>query len=525
MTPVDGALLFHLHAHLPDVRCPGDWAEDWYFGAVFDTYLPLLEVAEGWLRDGVEARIGLSVSPPLLAMLEDPALNDRCAARLNGLARLAHHQVERGAEPKPAWRFFAELAGRRAHGFDTARGRALVSGLSRLGDAGALELTTSAASHALLPFLGALDPVLIDAQVRVGMRRHTRCFGRPAPGFWLPECAFAPGLDRPLAAAGLAYFFVDAHAARGAQLGTGAPLLCPSGTLAFARDVDCARRVWDAEAGYPTDARYREFHRDAGRELSPAVLERAGLPADGRPLGIKLHRITDRGLDAPYKRPYDPVAGQRAAEEHADDFVRALADRTRAFREAGGRAAVIVAPFDAELFGHWWFEGPAFLDRMARLVAGRDRLRLVRGSDVVRSRPLLEAREPHATTWGRGGYASTWLTPANHWVQDRVAQVASRMIRAARAHPHPDAARARRLDAMADETLQIAASDWPFLLTAGTFSDYAARRVETHAQRFAELERGLATGVPLDRNPPADVTFRDFVGASIGPSVDPSEGR
>lgn len=511
MTAVDGVLVLHLHAHLPDVRRAGDWAEDWYFSAVFDSYLPLIEIAEGWLRDGVPARVGLSLSPPLVAMLEDVDLNRRASERFRATARLARGARPPGAD-EDAWRFFTETVERRADRFERAPSGHLGGAFGRLETAGVLELSTSGATHGFFPFLSAIGPELVDAQIRVGRRRHQRCLGRPPPGFWLPECGYVPGLDAHLTRAGVSYFFVDAHAARFAALQTGAPLSTPAGTVAFARDVECALRVWSPDSGYPTDPRYREFHRDLGRELPASVLEAAGLPTDGRPLGIKLHRITDRALDGPRKAPYDPSEGQRAAEEHADHFVEVLTGRAAMFRGGTGRAAVLVAPYDAELFGHWWFEGPLFLDRLARRLSAHPRLRLWSASDVIRTLPALEIREPEATSWGRGGYASTWLTPQNHWVQDKVADVSTRMVRAVRSYPHPSPAEARVLDAMARQTLELSASDWPFLITAGTFADYAARRVEDHASRFAELESVLRTDPErvLDVDLAPDVSYRDF---------------
>ena len=517
MTAPDGVLVVHLHAHLPDVRAPGDWAEDWYFGAVFDAYLPLLDIAEGWLRDGVAARVSLSISPPLVAMMEDVELAARCEARLRGLRALAHDRVQRGAAPREAWRFFFEIAERRLHRFERTHGRDLLTALRGLEAAGVLELGTSSASHAYLPFLAAIDPALVDAQIAVGVRRHARCFGPAPTGFWLPECAYVAGLDAWLDRAGIGHFFVDAHAVRGAVLGTAAPLLTPAGLVAFPRDVECAVRVWSPEHGYPTDPRYREFHRDIGRELDADQLARAGLPSDGRPLGVKLHRITDRRLGAQAKAPYAPSDGQRAAEEHADDFVRALAGRARAFRAETGRAAVIVAPYDAELFGHWWFEGPVFLDRLARTLAVSRSLQLWSGADVVRARPRLERREPAETSWGRGGFASTWLTPRNHWVQDRIADASRRMLHAARRHAESGASAIEDawLNAMAEATLNIAASDWPFLMTAGTFSDYAERSVQASFQQFEAAERGLVSRAGAPPGCAPDVSWRLFLAPGV----------
>ncbi len=511
MNVADGFVVLHLHAHLPDVRRPDDWAEDWFHQAVVETYLPLIERAESWLRDGIEARVGVSVSPPLAAMLSDPELVRRTDRRLEALIRLSRGLVSDATFGKTL-RHLGETLEHRQHRF-RSHGLCLTEALKRLEEAGLLELGTSGASHGLFPLLWSLDPGLVRSQLRVAMRRHRRLFGRDPTGFWLPECAYGEALDGALWEEGVSHFFVEAHAAEGAAFGTYSPLLCSSGAVAFPRDPECAIRVWGPEVGYPGDVRYREFHRDLGRELMPSRLEDAGLPGDGRPLGLKVHRVTDRRMAARDKRIYDPVEGQRAAEEHAEDFVQMLSVRARSFRERTGRPAVITAPFDAELFGHWWFEGPLFLDRVVRRLARHRSLVLASAADVIATRPPLEQRSPRASTWGRGGHSGTWLNPSNHWVQDEVADAARRLRDAIRrSDSNPDIE--RLLDAMTQELLGMTASDWPFLMTGGAFADYAERRVQAHVEAFSRLEAGLIAPESGATSGSLDVDHRDLLDES-----------
>ncbi|NJK88893.1 MAG: hypothetical protein HC923_05460 [Myxococcales bacterium] len=198
-----GLFLLHLHAHLPDVRSPGDWAEDWYFEAVTQVYVPLLATVERWRRDRVQARLGMSISPPLALMMEDRALNHRCAARMRALEKLVSRRCPLGEVYEEAWRHLRQRLAEARELFEVAWRRRLVPEFVRLEEEGLLELATSALNHGYLPLLGSIGEGLVRAQVQAGLRRHRRIFGRSAAGFWIPECAYAHGLDRVLAASGV----------------------------------------------------------------------------------------------------------------------------------------------------------------------------------------------------------------------------------------------------------------------------------------------------------------------------------
>ncbi len=217
------------------------------------------------------------------------------------------------------------------------------------------------------------------AQIRLGARTYREHFGCNPPDMWLPECGFVPGIDRMLADEGIQYFLVDSHAVEFADprpvFGTFSPLVCPGAVFAFPRDRESSAKVWSSEHGYPGDGRYREFYRDLGHDLEGPAIKPFRLP-DGtrRNVGIKYHRVTRRDVPLPDKEPYDRAAALQAVDQHVEHFLSGRAKQMTAWRAMTGRPPVVVAPYDAELFGHWWFEGPEFLDRVVRTVAGGDQI-------------------------------------------------------------------------------------------------------------------------------------------------------
>lgn len=490
-----GHLVVFLHAHLPYVRDPEDengLAEDWFFEAVTETYIPLLCMAEGWLRDRLPARLTVSLSPPLLEMLRDELLVARYVDRMHKLLELADSEVRRTASDE---RFRSTAAMTRARLADAVNrleheySRDLTSAFAALQDRGVLELVTSCATHAFLP---GFDETYAAAQIALGAKCYQHHLGRRSPGMWLPECGFVPGIDRLLADEAINYFLVDAHALELAEprpvLGSYAPVICPSGVAAFARDPESSAQVWSAEAGYPGDPRYREFYRDIGHDLDREAIARFLLP-DGarRNVGLKYHRVTGRDVALQDKEPYHRAWALEAANEHAEHFVHARARRIAEVRSETGRAPVIVAPYDAELFGHWWFEGPEFLDLVVRKSCAQCAYRLSTPSDVLDSGLDFQIAMPAASSWGAYGYSQTWLNSDNEWIWPHLHHATREMARIALEHPGAQGVTLRGLNQLARELVLATASDWPFMISMRTTVAYAESRVRRHINRFIRL--------------------------------------
>jgi 1,4-alpha-glucan branching enzyme len=486
-----GHLALILHAHLPFVRHPEHprfLEEDWLFEALTETYLPLLDVFEGLVRDRVPLRLTLSLSPTLLSMLTDPLLQQRYRRYLD--ERIAALAIEEQ-------RATGDAALRTVVQFYHARYRALRSrylehdhgdvtgAFRRLADAGQLELITTAATHGYLPLLAA-NPESLYAQLSMAVRTHQRLLGRHPRGIWLPECAYAPGLDAILAEFGFEYFVLDSHgllnAAPRPRDGVHRPIRTPAGPAAFGRDFESSREVWAADGGYPGDPLYRDFYRDAGFDVTAEHITR--LHHAGQPgyTGLKYHRITG-ATEA--KEPYRPIEARERAAEHAADFLAKRRAQLRHLNTLLDHPPLVVAPYDAELFGHWWFEGPQWIDFLFRgLAADPAGIAAVTPAAWLAAAGALQGAAPPECSWGAGGFHEVWINDRNDWIYPYLHEAAARMAAAVVRFPQASGPARRALDQAARELLLAQASDWAFMLTAGSASAYATRRVKTHLHRF-----------------------------------------
>ena len=502
MTDRQGFLAIVLHTHLPFVRHPEHpefLEERWLFEAITETYLPLLERFQRLGNDHVPFRITMSFTPPLLAMLSDGLLQARYVRHLEKLIELSAKEIDRTRwQPQ-----FNRLALFYHHRFTSARQlyaevfkRNLIQPFKELSDRGLLEPIASAATHGYLPLMHEY-PMAVKAQLAVGVQAFEQAFGRRPAGFWLPECGYHPGHDVFLKELGVQYVLTDAHGvlfgAPRPKYGVYAPVISPSGVAAFGRDLESSKSVWSAEEGYPGDGDYREFYRDIGFDLDYDYV-RPYLNGDGSRLhtGIKYYRITGK---TDQKQPYDPDRALERASQHASNFLFNRAKQAEFLRSVLDRTPVIVSPYDAELFGHWWFEGPEWLELLIRKVHAEGHpLELIAPSDYFRHYPVNQVVEPSMSSWGSGGYNDVWLNGSNDWIYRHLHKMAERMTEAAGRHPAPDGLRHRLLNQMARELLLAQSSDWAFILKTQTHTAYAYRRLHDHLARFNHLHDAVWQG-------------------------------
>ncbi len=500
-----GYLSLVLHAHLPYVRHPeyDDFLEeDWLYEAITETYIPLLEVFDGLERDGVDWRLTMSVTPTLAGMLSDPLLQYRYVRHLENLIALACREIERTRWQPPfhhlALMYHARFT-RAREVFVNQYGNNLLRGFRRFFEAGKLELITCGATHGFLPLMEPVNRQAARAQVEVGCREFERHFGRRPQGIWLPECGYSPGVDELLRDAGLRYFFVDTHAIMFAEprpkYGVYAPVICPrSGVAALARDTESSKQVWSAIEGYPGDYNYREFYRDVGFDLDYDYL-RPHLHQSGirSHLGIKYFKITGKG---DHKEPYDPTAALEKAAEHAGNFMFNREKQVEWLAGAmDGRPPLIVAPYDAELYGHWWFEGPDWINFLLRKIHyDQQTVKTITVPEYLAQYPRNQVTQPTLSSWGYKGYCEVWLEGSNDWIYRHLHEGSERMVELARANPDPPPLRRRALNQAARELLLAQSSDWAFIMKTGTMVEYAKERTRVHVLNFNHLYDLLKSG-------------------------------
>jgi 1,4-alpha-glucan branching enzyme len=461
-----GALAIVLHTHMPYVEGFGTWpfGEEWLWEAMVGCYLPLLDL----LDEG--APLTLSLTPVLCDQLEAPDLRERFAAFIEDVRRGTHEQ---------------DAAGLRAGGFDTLAlelerswgdYRSALESLDRRGGdlLGALARHAqwaSSATHAVLPLLATDTGVRM--QVQTGVKAHRARFGEQwRGGFWVPECAYAPWIERALEDAGVSAVCVELTN----RFGLGAPehlrpIASESGVKLVPVDRSTISLVW-SDGGYPANGAYRDYHHHTIHHHNP--WNNAG-------------------------GEYDHEAALTLAREHAADFVTRTLVRleeglaaTVAEGDAGAEGLVVCA-LDTELLGHWWYEGIEWLRAVIEECA-RQGLELVRLDDALERVEAAPARAvvtsgeevvSQPCTWGAGGDLSTWSAPA----------VADMAFAARAAELEVLAAGGRVGSAAIRELLALQASDWPFMVSRDISVPYARERFEGHR---AALERALGAGEHAD---------------------------
>jgi len=497
-----GYLSLILHAHLPYVRHPEHeefLEEDWFYEAVLETYLPLLSVFDGLVADGVDFRVTISLSPTLVSMMRDPLLQNRCLKHIERLIELSEKEIERTRDD-PRFNRLARMYRERfleARFLCAERCRMdIPKALGELQETGKLEIITCAATHGFLPVL-RLNENAVRAQIGIGVAHYEETFGRRPRGIWLPECGYYAGLDKILRDEGIRYFFLDTHgilrASSRPRYSVFAPIYMPSGVAAFGRDPESSKQVWSSKEGYPGHCDYREFYRDIGYDLDYEYIKPYILP-DGKRIntGIKYYRITG---EADEKEPYDRERALERAAADADHFVLERKKQVEALSLQMDRSPIVVAPYDAELFGHWWFEGPEWLDFVIRKIANEhESLRLITPAEYLDEYPVNQVAQASTSSWGNRGYAEVWVSGWNDWIYPHLHEAAERMGRLARENADAKGVLMRALNQAARELLLAQASDWAFIMKTRTNVDYAINRIKGHLRNFLALEKQIREG-------------------------------
>ncbi len=495
-----GYLAIVLHGHLPYIHhpeAPEMLEERWLFEALTECYLPLLDVFESMQKDKVPYRLTISLSPTLITMLTDQILQERYVRHLEKsieLAVLEQERLQNAPQYQPLSVYYLKKLTELKKQYERYNGN-LINPFKQLQQQGCLELITTCATHGFLPLMNCRSSW--RAQIQTALELYTSYFDQPPTGMWLPECAYTPGLDELLREYQVRYFFVDSHGIYNSRptslFGTFAPVCTSAGVAAFGRDPESSRQVWDRHSGYPGDPIYREFYRDIGYDL-PLDYIGPYLPGNNIRVdtGLKYHRITGSGPD---KQPYQPDLARERAAEHAKDFVQRRCEQLEKAGRQMHRQPLVLAPYDAELFGHWWFEGPDWLNFLCREAANSGSVRMVTPAEYLKAYPNNQVVELPMCSWGAGGYNQFWLNPSTDWIYKHLHHAEEKMTELADGHWNARELEARCLNQAARELLLAQSSDWPFIIHSGTAVEYAKQRFINHIGRFNALARMAGTGI------------------------------
>ena len=514
-----------LHSHLPYVLNHGRWphGSDWITEAAVDTYLPLIDSLFALEDEQIAAPVTLGITPILANQLASPVLESELRQFFKQrLEACDEAEVEmrdtHDAHLIPVVRYWRDRLTRLLELYDSIDAD-IIGAFRQLAESGRLELITSAATHGFLPLLGRDESIRF--QLAVGHAEHERLFGKRAVGLWMPECAYRPagawqplpsarayrhreGIEAFLVETGVRFVFVDAHlAGAGLPLGVYGELptspqemiqqtrsLRSSQTprspyrpywigkhgrrlapRALIRDPRSSMQVWSRHGGYPGDGAYLEFHKIR------------------YPGGLKLWRVTADNAGLGDKLPYDPEGASAQVVRHAKHFARLLG-RVGDTVQRGG-AELIVAPFDTELFGHWWFEGVDFVEELYRQIDLQGGVRPLTASSHLDNARSDVALNLSAGSWGKDGDWSMWLNPETAWTWEKLWPLEEEFWRLA-----PEAIDKPELHSVlaqaARQLLLAQSSDWQFIITTGEAADYAEARIKLHISDCESLMRGLS---------------------------------
>jgi 1,4-alpha-glucan branching enzyme len=545
-----GFLALTLHAHLPYVVNHGTWPHgiEWLHEAAAETYLPLLRMLANLERDNIPANFNLNLSPILLEQLAHPYFiadfpkyltRKIIAAREDEAFFLQSGDIHL-AETARFWnRFFTSAL----DDFNALDGN-IVQAFRHFNDAGLIEIITCAATHGYLPLLGTDESV--RAQIRTAVSTHIRHLGTPPRGIWIPECGYRPagpwtqpvadanstaspptfdriGIEQAVAESSLDFFFVDTHLVEQSYR-VASPYATPQNrphdsvahnsvaydsvahdpkvepithaqhrsiyqsyyvvgpynkthaATVFPRDPSTGLQVWSGDSGYPGDPNYLDFHKKRF------------------PGGHRYWQVTGAHVDMADKQVYWPRNADDRARTHAEHFV-SLIYQSLEPSLSNAIPPILTAPFDAELFGHWWFEGPLWLETVCRILHQRSLEDPARSIATITCGQYLD-RYPRAGSiampegsWGADGDHGVWLNPDTSWTYSHIypAETFTREVCTSPKWRTSDLG-TRIAQQLCRELLLLESSDWQFLITTGAARDYADSRFLTHNDQFLELK-------------------------------------
>ena len=518
-----------LHSHLPWVLSHGVWPHgaEWLFEAASETYIPLIQVVRKLASEGLPANITVGLTPILVEQLADDEFKSSFVDYLRSKIESAqgdveHFEREGFHQRAKVARMWVDFFTDKLEFFDSI-GRDLVGEFRRLQDEGLIEIITSAATHGYLPLLGRDE--CVKAQVEIGVAAYEQRFGRRPKGIWPPELAYRPryrwkppvgsipeferaGVEEFYHDAGIRYFIVDQHLLKGGkpigtylslfeglkllweqfkseyefkgrELSPYQPYLAASHgstkmVAFFTRDPQTALQVWSRDWGYPGDPNYLEFHK---RHF---------------PSGHKYWRVTDSKADLADKAEYDPESVNGPLNAQSDHFVQ-LVNRLAAEHDG-----IVVAPYDTELFGHWWFEGPRWLYLVLKKLH-KSQVKPVKLGDYLDAFPPEDVIALPEGSWGEGGFHWVWLNEWTSWTWEKIYDAEVRTINILKSKGIDRSL----LQQILRELLLLESSDWQFLITTWSARDYAEIRFSEH---YEAIDRLLKI-VENDKLTPEDLTF------------------
>ncbi len=524
-----GYITFVLHSHLPWVLGHGRWPHgtDWLNEAAAECYIPMLNQIVTLRERGYHPHLNIGITPILQEQLQSPKFIKEFEYYLKNKIETAESDIQEFSKKgqkkflsvAKMWKnYYIQLD----EHFKNKFRKNLIESFSQLQKQGHIEIITSAATHGYLPLLKYDRSV--DAQIQLGIKVYESKFGQSPNGIWLPECAYRPsykwtppvgdqkfsyyrkGIDESLSKNNIEYFVIDSHLLKGGKaigvylarfkalknlwrhfkkefveikenfkknpyeiyLVASNPQVRPVAILT--RDPETALQVWSGDLGYPGESRYLDFHKKRF------------------PGGLRYWCVTDPKIDLALKEIYEPDIVENKIEEHAQHFVSLLKKTSTHYFRDNNRPAFICAPFDTELFGHWWFEGPRWFYYVLKFIEEAREIELATGSMLLKQFEPDKIVSLPEGSWGEGGFHYIWLNHSTEWTWERIYEAEDIFYSLYdKFYNSHDKKIINFLKQLGRELLLLQSSDWQFLISAWSARDYAELRFSRHYENFKQL--------------------------------------
>ena len=559
-----GYAAFVLHSHLPYVLSHGKWPHgtDWLCEAAAETYLPIIWVLGELKVEGYRPKITIGLSPVLCEQLADQQFKDEFVSYLNQKIKAARHDSEEFSKYDQKnmlanSHFWEEYYQSVLDQFNELN-QNILAAFRGLQDDGLVEIITCGATHGYYPLLSRDES--LQAQTKAAVKNYEKHFGRKPKGIWLPECAYRPrykwkppvpingvqesyprkGAEEFLSENGLDFFIVDSVLLKGGKsIGVyidrfdalkllwgefskqytprdeefdktpRRPYLVSSATenkkptAIFTRDPETGLLVWSGEHGYPGDGHYLDFHKKRF------------------PGGLRYWAVTSPKSDLADKVEYTRQGALNRITENSAHFVEKIDGITAEYHEETGEPGILVAPFDAELFGHWWFEGPLFLKEVLKGICDSKTTDWTFLSEhLERTKPTQVVSIPEGS-WGQGNHHYIWLNQHNEWTWRHIYESEAKLTELARwwmdnpdKHDHEIEDLIKQLGR---ELMLMSSSDWQFLISTFAARDYAELRLSEHYEDFKRL--AILTDKKIKGEPISDAEWLYFSDCKVRDSL------
>ena len=545
-----GSFVLALHSHLPYVLSHGKWPHgtDWLSEAAAETYIPILEMLDKLSSKGIKPYFTIGITPVLSEQLSDPLFIDEFNSYIDIKIKAAESDYfyfkkigqENLVNVAEMWiNFYNNIKFKFNNEYNTD----IISQFKKYSDEGILDIITCGATHGYFPLLG--EDFSIDFQIRTAVETHQKHFGKKPKGMWMPESAYRPGykwkhpmdldiykvaynrkgIEEFLMKYGIEYTFIDSHLLRGGKaIGVYADrfddlkrlwkqfekeyvfkkienlspyslyLIDTSYTegkpvTIFTRDPKTGLQVWSGEHGYPGDGWYMEFHKKHF------------------PGGLRYWRVTGSNCDLGEKMEYSTEIIKDRINENSDHFAHLIKNTLKEYHDSTGQYGVLAAPYDTELFGHWWFEGPVFLEQLLEKLANDPEIKLSNAAtECSNLEPQVTVNIPEGS-WGEGGYHYIWLNEDTQWTWKEIYYDEFRLKKVLENYTHIDEFTDSLIVQLAREFLLLQSSDWQFLISTRSARDYAELRFGEHHNDFNKLAEITENAVKGNKISDADKYF------------------